>query len=188
MIQEQRRIGNIARRSRVNLRFAIAALLCAGLLVSFEAATATAPIKLALFDFELEDFSAGASADTTSSDAAHLSKVTEMVRQLFTQSGRYRLIDVESVEAPAVRSHTLRDCNGCDADIALKLGAEQSLVGVVSRISRTEYVVKFQVRDTRTGTVVAAADSGLRMGADYSWSRGATSLIKEQLLESRLAQ
>jgi hypothetical protein len=177
MTQEQRGTG----------RNAIAALLCAAGLVTFEAAAATAPIKLALFDFELEDFSAGASAaDAASSDAAHLANVTEMVRQLFVQSGRYRLIDIEGVEAPAVRAHTLRDCNGCDADIALQAGAEQSLVGVVSRISRTEYVVKFQVRDTRTGAVVAAADSGLKMGADYSWSRGATRLIKEQLLESRL--
>jgi hypothetical protein len=92
------------------------------------------------------------------------------------------------LQAPAARTHTLRDCNGCDAKIALKLGAEQSLVGVVSRISRTEYVVKFQVRDARTGAVVAAADSGLRMGADYSWSRGAARLIDEQLLENRREQ
>ncbi|WP_129646905.1 DUF3280 domain-containing protein [Peristeroidobacter agariperforans] len=170
-----------------NLRSAIRAMLCAGLLVTFEAAAATAPIKLAVFDFELEDFSAGgSSAETTSSDAAHLTNVTESVRQLVAQSGRYRVIDVESVAAPAVRSHALRDCNGCDAEIASKLGAEQSLVGVVSRISRTEYVVKFQVRDTRTGAIVAAADSGLRMGADYSWSRGATRLIEDQLLHSRL--
>jgi hypothetical protein len=177
------------RRSGVNSRAAISALLCAGLLVAIEAGAATAPIKLALFDFELEDFSASVpSADTASADAAHLFKVTEGVRRLFAQSGRYQLIEVENVEAPAARAHTLRECNGCDADIAFKLGAEQSLVGVVSRISRTEYVVKFQVRDTRTGTVVAAADSGLRMGADYSWSRGAASLIKEQLLESRSEQ
>lgn len=165
------------------------ALLCAALLVTFEAAAATAPIKLAIFDFELEDFSAGvSSADPTSSDAAHLSNVTAKVRQLFAQSGHYTLIDVDNVEAPAVKGHTLRDCDGCDAEIALQLGAEQSLVGVVSRISRTEYVVKFQVRDARTGTVVAAADSGLRMGADYSWSRGATRLIEDRLLQSRPEQ
>jgi hypothetical protein len=170
----------------MNCRSVITTLLSAGLLLAMDAGAASAPIKLAIFDFELEDFSAGAaSTDVTSSDAAQLSDVTEGVRQLFAQSGRYQLIDVERVGTPAVRTHTLRDCNGCDAEVALKLGAEQSLVGVVSRISRTEYVVKFQVRDTRTGTVLAAADSGLRMGADYSWSRGATSLIKEQLLESR---
>lgn len=170
----------------MNCRSVIAAFLCAGLLVTIQAGAASAPIKLAIFDFELEDFSAGAvSADVTSADAVHLSNVTQMVRQLFAQSEHYKLIDVENTEAPAARAHTLRDCNGCDADIALKLGAEQSLVGVVSRISRTEYVVKFQVRDARTGIVVAAADSGLRMGADYSWSRGATRLIKDKLLESR---
>jgi hypothetical protein len=179
MFQEQ--------QATANCRSVITALLCAGLLGTFDAGAAAAPIKLAIFDFELEDFSPSASsAEVTSSDAAQLSNVTERVRQLFAQSGRYAVIDVESVEAPAVRARTLRDCNGCDAEIALKLGAEQSLVGVVSRISRTEYVVKFQVRDTRTGAVVAAADSGLRMGADYSWSRGATRLIEDRLLQSRL--
>jgi hypothetical protein len=181
MFQEQ--------QGTANCGSVITALLCAALLVTFEAAAAAAPIKLAIFDFELEDFSAGvSSADPAPSDAAHLSNVTAMVRQLFAQSGRYMLIDVDKVEAPAVKSHTLRDCDGCDAEIALQLGAEQSLVGVVSRISRTEYVVQFQVRDARTGTVVAAADSGLRMGADYSWSRGATRLIEDRLLQRRPEQ
>jgi hypothetical protein len=43
--------------------------------------------------------------------------------------------------------------------------------------------VRFQLRDARTGAVVSAADSGLRMGADYSWDRGATRLIKDRLLQ-----
>jgi hypothetical protein len=43
--------------------------------------------------------------------------------------------------------------------------------------------VRFQIRDARTGTVVSAATSGLRMGADYSWARGAARLIKDELLE-----
>jgi hypothetical protein len=163
----------------------IRSLLCAGLLVMFGSSVAQAPIPLAIFDFELEDFSAGASpAGTAPADAAQLAKVTTTVRQLFTESERYRLIDVSGADATAVRAHTLRDCNGCDADIALKLGAQQSLVGVVSRISRTEYVVKFQVRDARTGAVIATGDSGLQMGADYSWNRGAARLFKERLLQS----
>lgn len=188
MVQRQRGTGKIARWSGAHCKSVITSLLCSGLLVTLEAGAAPAPIKLAIFDFELEDFSASASAGATSSDATHLANVTKMVRQLFAQSERYRLIDVGSVDAPAVRTHTLRDCNGCDAEIALKLGAQQSLVGVVSRISRTEYVVKFQVRDARTGTVVVAGDSGLRMGADYSWSRGAARLVKDQLLEGRPEQ
>ena len=164
-------------------------LLCAGLLAIFGSSAAETPISLVIFDFELEDFSAGASsAGIDSADAAQLANVTTAVRQLFKQSERYKLIDVSSADEAAVKSHTLRDCNGCDADIALKLGAEQSLVGVVSRISRTEYVVKFQLRDARTGAVVANGDSGLQIGADYSWSRGAARMFKSQLLESQPAR
>lgn len=163
----------------------IRSLLGAGLLVMFAASLAQSPVPLAIFDFELEDFSAGAStAAIAPADATHLENVTTTVRQLFEKSERYRLVDVGSADAAAVKTRTLRDCNGCDAAIALKLGAEQSLVGVVSRISRTEYVVKFHLRDARTGTVVASGDSGLQMGADYSWSRGAARMFRNQLLES----
>jgi len=59
------------------------------------------------------------------------------------------------------------------------------LVGVIRRVSRTEYTVRFQVREALTGAVVASADSGLRMGANYSWSRGAVRLISDRLLETQ---
>ena len=152
-----------------------------------QAATA-APIKLAMFDFELVDLTDRPSPAGDPSDAEHLRRVTDDVRGLLAQSGRYSLIDVAGSDAAEVKAHALRDCNGCDAGIALKLGAEQSLVGVVKRISRTEYTVRFQIRDAPTGTVLATADSGLRMGADYSWNRGAARLVRDRLLESRPRQ
>jgi hypothetical protein len=162
-----------------------AVLLCAASLTALTASAAPpAAIRLAIFDFELEDGSAAAFA-TETADAARVAEVTAEVRDLFAKSGRYLPVEVSGAEAPAARSRALRDCDGCDAPIALKLGAEQSFVGVVKRITRTEYVVRFQIRDARTGTVVSAATSGLRMGADYSWSRGAVRLIKDRLLEAQ---
>jgi len=79
----------------------------------------------------------------------------------------------------------LRDCGGCEAAIAKELGADQSLIGVVRRVSRTEYTLGFQVRDARTGAVLTRGDSGLRMGADYSWKRGAVRLVSDRLIDSR---
>lgn len=152
-------------------------------------AATPAPIKLAVFDFELEDASAAsATGGTASDDAAQLTDVTNQVRRLFAQSGRYEVIDIGSAEPDAVRARTLHDCGGCDAGIALKAGAVQSLVGIVRRISRTEYTLRFQIRDARTGAIVSKGDSGLRMGANYSWSRGAVRLINDGLLESRSPQ
>jgi Protein of unknown function (DUF2380) len=147
-----------------------------------DAAAPPPAVRLAIFDFELEDGSAAALA-TEAADTSRLAEVTAEVRDLFARSGRYIPVDVRGADAPAARTHTLRVCDGCDAAIALKLGAEQSFVGVINRITRTEYVVRYQIRDARTGAVVSAASSGLRMGADYSWARGAVRLIKDQLLE-----
>jgi hypothetical protein len=187
MIQKQPG-GILVCRFNAWCKSATASLFCAAVLAALPAQAASPdPIKLAMFDFEFEDFT-DRSAGETPSDTEHLRRATDEVRQLLAQSGRYSLIDVGSADAAAVKAHTLRECNGCDADIALKLRAEQSFVGVVRRISRTEYTVRFQIRDTGTGAVVASADSGLRMGADYSWSRGAARLIKDRLLESRTQQ
>lgn len=164
---------------------AAVAALCGALLAAHPAGAATPqPTRIAVFDFELEDYSAGAAFAGSPSDVAHLARVTDEVRQLLARSGRYSLVDVAAAEAEPAKAGTLRQCDGCDADIARQLGADQSLVGVVRRITRTEYVVRFQIRDAATGAVVAAANSGLNMGADYSWNRGAVRLVRNRVLES----
>ncbi|WP_407150041.1 DUF2380 domain-containing protein [Bradyrhizobium sp. ORS 86] len=142
---------------------------------------ASAPVKLALFNFELEDASAAGSE--TASDGAELANTTDAVRHMLERSGRYALVPVNGTGTDAAGPHAIHDCGGCDVEIARKLGADQSLIGVIRRISRTEYLVRFQLHGTGTGNIIAAGDSGLRMGANYSWSRGATRLIRDKLLE-----
>lgn len=143
-----------------------------------------APVELAVFDFELEDMTAASAGAFAASDASYLAEVTGGVREALGQSGRYRIVDVRG---EAGKTDALRDCGGCEASIARKLGADQSLIGVVRRVSRTEYTLGFQVRDARTGAVLARGDSGLRMGADYSWKRGAVRLISDRLIDSQQA-
>jgi Tol biopolymer transport system component len=138
------------------------------------------PVKLAVFPFELDDFSAAISTGNPDpADTAELARVTGDVRKLLQESGRYDLVAVAGAAAKS-----LRDCNGCDAPLAKELGAEQSFVGVVKRISRAEYQVHFQLRDAATGALIAEADTGLRMGAMDSWNRGAQRLVKDRLLKN----
>jgi len=143
-------------------------------------AAAPAPVKLAVFDFELEDTSAAISG--IASDTTELANATEAIRRLLTQSGRYRVIATGD-DVDTAKTRSLHDCGGCDAAIALKLGADQSLVGVIRRVSRTEYTFRFALRDARTGDLISGGDSGLRMGANYSWSKGASRLISDHLLD-----
>ena len=55
------------------------------------------------------------------------------------------------------------------------------MIGVVTKISVTEYTVTVQLSDARKGAVIETVTTGLRMGADYSWVRGATWLTNRVL-------
>ncbi len=160
--------------------FAGALLAAATLLPGALRAASPSPVRLAMFDFELEDLSA--LPGESPSDTALLKQISDDARRTMVQSGRYSLVDLRGADADAVKGRWLHQCHGCDAGIALKLGAAQSLVGYVTRISRTEYMVRILISDAKTGAVVSDSQSGLRMGADYSWGRGFASLIRDRVL------
>src|SRR6201988_5008425 len=88
------------------------------------------PIKLALFPFELEDFSAAAAyIPPDDIDREQLRLSTEEARRLIAASGRYQLVDVGAVNDEAAKAGKLHLCEGCDARIAAGLRADQSMVG-----------------------------------------------------------
>ena len=142
------------------------------------------PVRLVVFPFELEDFSAGVGyVPPDEIDREQLRLSTEEARRLIAESGRYRLVDVGPVNEPAAKAGKLRDCDGCETKIAAGLDADQSMIGIVTRISRTEYAVTFKIRDIRSGAIVDTEQTDLRMGANVAWSRGARWLIQNRLLE-----
>lgn len=144
---------------------------------------APSPIKMAVFPFELEDFSAAAGyVPPDDIDREQLRLSTEEARRLITTSGRYQLVDVSAVNNEVAKAGKLRDCDGCDARIAAGLDADQSMIGIVTRITRMEYAVTYKIRDARSGALVDVKQTDLRMGANVAWSRGARWLIENRLL------
>jgi Protein of unknown function (DUF2380) len=143
------------------------------------------PVKIAVFNLELEDVSAAASLlGKTTSSPAIMEKVSSEARRVLAQSGRYSLIDVSKADAKPVTEKSLRNCNGCEAGIALRLGAEQSLIVVVTRVSMTDYYVLIQISDCRTGKVLNRQEANFA-GGDDGWARGVRMLIKHQVLASQ---
>src|SRR5258706_16068828 len=102
------------------------ALVLAGFAVAgADGPGAAAPIKLAVFPFELEDFSAAAAytpPDVIDREQLRLS--TEEARRLIGQSGRYQLVDVGAVSDEAAKAGKLHNCDGCEAKIAAALNAD----------------------------------------------------------------
>ena len=141
-----------------------------------------AVVKLAVFDFELEDATpAAALMGQRTSTAAVLDKVSSEARRMLTESGRYLLIDLPKTEAEPVRTKALRNCQGCEAGIALQAGADQALLGVVKRITQTDYYVVIQITDARTGQVLDRQAANFAGGPD-GWASGVRMLLKHQVL------
>ena len=141
------------------------------------------PVKIAVFDFELNDASAGGGIiGQDAIDTENLRKSTEEARRMLSASGRYSIVDTGSVAGDVTSGGGIQHCNGCDGPLAKKLGADQSMVGVVTRVNRTEYTLQILVRDARTGAVVSNNFTGLRMGANYAWPRGVKWLMDNRIL------
>ena len=148
------------------------------------AADKAAAIKIAIFDFELEDVSPAASQPGAGGDtAAIMQKVTSEARRLMVQSGRYTLVDVSKSDAKPVIEKTLRDCDGCEAGIGLQLGADQAMIGVVRRATMTDYYVFIEISDCHTGKVINQQAVNFAGGAD-GWASGVGMVLRHTVLAS----
>jgi hypothetical protein len=149
-------------------------------------AAALEPAKLAVFDFELDDKSAGAGIiGPDAIDAEMLKQSTEEARRMLAGSGRYSIIDTSSVAGEVTAAGGVQHCNGCDASLAGKLGAELSMIGIVTRVNRTEFTLQILIRDARTGAAISNDFTGLRMGANYAWPRGVKWLMENKILPAQ---
>jgi hypothetical protein len=142
------------------------------------------PVRIAVFDFELDDRSAGGTViEPDATDAEQLMLSTQEARRLLAASGRYEIVETGGAVEVLRAAGGVRHCNGCEGALAVQLDADQSLAGILTRITRTEYTLQIVVRDAATGAVVANGFTGLRMGANYSWPRGTRSLVNSSILE-----
>jgi hypothetical protein len=137
----------------------VAASLAAALTVfAIQPSKAAEPgvVKVAVFDFTLDDRSAGRGIiDQDPIDAENLKASTEQARRMLAASGRYSVVDASSAADEVMAAGGIQHCNGCEVALAKELGADQSMVGVFTTVSRTEYTLQILVRDAQTGAVVA---------------------------------
>ncbi len=182
-----RRLRDAARSIRV---FLIGAALCAAPLLSTPGrCESPARIKLAVFDLELDDFSAGGPlAGESAAETSRLQRMTALARQLLAKSGLFEIVETASSNNEMVKEHWLRKCNGCEASAARDLGADMSFLGFFRKVSVMEQYLEFRIRDTRTGELLNVSQTDLRGETDESWSRALKFLIRYRLVEPELAR
>ncbi len=140
------------------------------------------PVKIAVFDFELEDLSPSAVLQSKpAANANVMETVSAAAREELTRSGRYLVSDGSKADAKPVAQKSLRDCDGCEAGIARQLGAQQSLLGLVRKATQTDYYVVIRIRDARTGKILDQEEANFA-GDEQGWASGVRMLIRHQVL------
>ncbi len=171
------------------LAWAAAALVALMSYPARAAGEAPRPIKLAVFDIELDDFSAGGPiAGESPAETARLHRMTLLARDLLSRSGLFEPVDTSVSTHPMVADHWLRKCNGCDADAGRALGADMAFVAFYRKISVMEQCLEIRIRDAQTGALVHVSQTDLRGETDESWSRALRFLIRYALVEPEAAR
>lgn len=167
---------------RIRILTVLAALLAGT--CAFAGAQQATPMSIQVFPFELEDNSAGGGViPLDDHDRRYLSEAAQVAKDMLSQSGRFTVIAAPSQDEPAAAPHGLRNCGGCEGRIAKAHGASLALLGVITRVNRTEHTMFIRILDAETGKPVSQGFTDLRMGANYAWPRSAKWLMTNRILQ-----
>src|SRR6516162_2400474 len=138
--------------------------------------------SVAVFDFELIDTSLeGAIRGARPDEQERLARLSDRLRQLLRDSGRFSLIDITPIAREAQASN-LQACGGCDIQLARRIGAEMAITSTVQKVSNVILNMNIYVRDASSGATIAAMSADMRGNTDETWSRTLDWLVRNRLL------
>ncbi len=151
---------------------------------AFVAATVlTAPAmaaaqKAAVFEFQLANL---AQLPPTAADKARLPHLSDMLRQLLVDSGRYQIVSTDPIKAKA-QSEDLRSCGGCADDYAKSLGAEVAVTGQIQKVSDLILNINVYIKEVGSKAPEKAYSVDIRGDNEDSFDHGVRYLVKHEIL------
>ncbi|HEX2114989.1 MAG TPA: DUF3280 domain-containing protein [Alphaproteobacteria bacterium] len=132
---------------------------------------------LAVFDFELINTSLEAERPD---ETQRLAMLNAMLRERLAALDRFRLVDIAPLRQRIANSPQLRNCNGCEVDLARELGAEVVATGTVQKVSNLILNINLALKEVPSGAVISGGSVDIRGNFDESWRRGLDRLLRNQ--------
>jgi hypothetical protein len=110
-----------------------------------------------------------------------LAIITEELTKLIKQSGRYEVLDRAPIAAEIEEKAPMHKCNGCEDDLAKKVGAEVAFIGTVRKASDVLFTVSVYIRDVASAKVIKQASSEIYGNTDAMWLRAVRYLVEKRL-------
>ena len=147
---------------------------------------ATAAQKIAIFPIDMsfptseEDFFRGVRGPSPDEKRRLETAYNELVKRV-TDSGRYEIVDLAPVAKDVADGQPFYNCNGCEVDIAKKVGADLVMTSVVEKISETHLSLTVGIVDVAKSSLVSNSSVLIQGNTDESWLHGVKWLAKNRL-------
>jgi uncharacterized protein DUF2380 len=155
------------------------AVLAAGLVVgsvgiaSGAAADDNGSSRIAFFGFRLINTSL---EPTTAAEDRRIHELDEL-------SGRCKLVAIPpDMQKEIAAGPEIGNCNGCERDLAKRLGADRAAWGSVQKVSNLILNINVYMTDVQTGKPAFTRSVDIRGNSDESWRRGLDYLLRHYLL------
>jgi hypothetical protein len=110
-----------------------------------------------------------------------LSRTTSLLRDEIAAAGLYRVVPGAITDAAVAAANSgtyLRRCNGCEIDIAKRLGARYVLIGWIYKVSRLILTLHIDIKDVTTGKPVYARVFDFRGDNERAYAHAAKTLVR----------
>ena len=117
-----------------------------------------------------------------------LALITHELTKLLKDGGRYDVVDSAPIAKDIDDKSPMYKCNGCEDDLAKKVGAEVAFIGTVRKASDVLFTVSVYVRDVGQEKVTRQASSEIYGNTDAMWLRAVHYIVQKRLFPEGASQ
>lgn len=149
-------------------------------------AVAGAAQKAVIFPFDLIDqqqqFEIGVMPKGLDpEDKRRLQIITDELIKLIRAGGRYEVVDSTPIANDIEEKSPMYKCNGCEDDLAKKVGADVAFIGTVRKASDVLFTVSVYIRDVANQKVIHQGSSEIYGNTDKMWLRAVNYIVDRRL-------
>jgi hypothetical protein len=121
-------------------------------------------------------------------DKRRLQVITDELVKLTMASGRYEVVDTAPIAKDIEDKSPMYKCNGCEDDLAKKVGAEIAFIGTVRKASDVLFTVSIYIRDVASQKVIRQGSSEIYGNTDAMWLRAVKYIVERRLFPKGASQ
>ena len=110
-----------------------------------------------------------------------LQVITDELVRLIKESGRYEVVDTAPIAKEIDDKSPIHKCNGCEDDLAKKVGADIAFIGTVRKASDVLFTVSIYVRDVKNQKIIHQGSSEIYGNTDKMWLRAVNYIVDRRL-------